>query len=68
MSVALRSNLPPSRKPTRTSGVPERLPARWALIISMSLNVAAVVGSAEGWILGLLAGLGAVGVLYWVIE
>jgi hypothetical protein len=50
------------------SGVPERLPVRWALIIGMSTNVAAVVGSAEGWTLGLLAGLGAVGVLYRVIE
>ena len=68
MSVTLPSNLPPSRKPVRTSGVPERLPARWALIISMSINVAAVVGSDEGWTPGLLAGLGAVGVLYWVIE
>jgi hypothetical protein len=34
----------------------------------MTVNVAAVVGSADGWILGLLAGLGAIGVLYWVIE
>lgn len=68
MRVALPPNLPPSRKLTHMSGVPERLPVRWALIIGMSTNVAAVVGSAEGWTLGLLAGLGAVGVLYRVIE
>jgi hypothetical protein len=55
------------RSPGRRPSPPDRLPVRWAVILSLSYGVGLVVGAAEGLAAGVLAFIAALGALQAIV-